>query len=79
MEKYYVMVIVNGNLQIKNSDGSNAITEWTDVDKAEGAFHSKCATYANTPEAVDATIIVVDTNFDTVKGMKRHIQHEAKA
>lgn len=73
MEKYYVMAIVNGNLQIDN------ITEWSDVDKAEGAFHSKCATYANTPEAVDATIIVVDTNFDTVKGMKRHIQHEAKA
>ena len=73
MEKYYVMVIVNSNLQ------TDKITEWSDVDKAEGAFHSKCATYANTPEAVDATIIVVDTNFDTVKGMKRHIQHEAKA
>ena len=71
--KYYVMVIVNANLQI------NDITEWTDVDKAEGEFHTKCATYAKTAEAVDATIIVVDTNFDTVKGMKRHIQHEAKA
>lgn len=73
MEKYYVMAIVNSNLQI------DKITEWSDVDKAEGEFHTKCATYANTPEAVDATIIVVDTNFDTVKGMKRHIQHEAKA
>lgn len=71
--KYYVMVIVNANLQI------NDITEWTDVDKAEGEFHTKCATYAKTAEAVDATIIVVDTNFDVVKGMKRHIQHEAKA
>ena len=71
--KYYVMVIVNANLQI------NYITEWTDVDKAEGEFHTKCATYSKTPEAVDATIIVVDTNFDVVKGMKRHIQHEAKA
>lgn len=73
MEKYYVMVIVNGNLQ------TNTITEWSDVDKAEGEFHTKCATYAKSPEAVDATIIVIDTNFDTVKGMKRHIQHEAKA
>lgn len=73
MEKYYVMVIVNSNLQI------NSITEWSDVDKAEGEFHTKCATYAKTPDAVDATIIVIDTNFDTVKGMKRHIQHEAKA
>ena len=73
MEKYYVMVIVNGNLQ------TDKITEWSDVDKAEGEFHTKCATYAKTPEAADATIIVIDTNFDTVKGMKRHIQHEAKA
>ena len=73
MEKYYVMVIVNGNLQ------TDKITEWSDVDKAEGEFHTKCATYAKTPDAVDATIIVVDTNFDVVKGMKRHIQHEAKA
>lgn len=73
MEKYYVMVIVNSNLQI------DKITEWTDVDKAEGEFHTKCATYAKTTDAVDATIIVVDTNFDTVKGMKRHIQHDAKA
>lgn len=71
--KYYVMVIVNANLQI------NDITEWSDVDKAEGEFHTKCATYAKTVEAVDATIIVVDTNFDVVKGMKRHIQHDAKA
>lgn len=71
--KYYVMVIVNANLQI------NDITEWTDVDKAEGEFHTKCATYAKTAEAVDATIIVVDTNFDVVKGMKRHIQHDAKS
>ena len=71
--KYYVIAIANGSMQI------DKIAEYTDVDKAEGAFHTKCAAYANANEAVDATIIVVDTNFDTVKGLKRHIQHEAKS
>lgn len=71
--KYYVMVMANGALQ------TASITEWSDVDKAEGQFHTKCAAYANSADAVDATVIVVDINFDTVKGMKRHIQHEAKA
>ena len=71
--KYYVMVMASGSLQI------DKITEYTDVDKAEGAFHTKCASYANAADAVDATVIVIDTNFDTVKGMKRHIQHDAKS
>ena len=71
--KYYVMVMASGSLQ------TATITEWTDVDKAEGAFHDKCSAYAKSNDAVDATVIVVDTNFDTVKGMKRHIQHDAKS
>ena len=71
--KYYVMVIASGSLQI------DKIAEYTDVDKAEGAFHDKCSAYAKSNDAVDATVIVVDTNFDTVKGMKRHIQHDAKS
>lgn len=79
MEKYFVEVIVNGNLQIKNPDGSSAITEWTDIDKASGEFYSKCATYSKSPEKVDATIVVFDVNFDVVNGLRRHIVHEAKA
>ena len=71
--KYYLLVIASGSLQI------NAITEWTDVDKAEGAFHDKCKTYANSNDAVDVTVNVIDANFDTVKGLIRHIQHEAKS
>lgn len=71
--KYYLIVIASGSMQI------DKIAEYTDVDKAEGAFHTKCASYSNSNDAVDATVIVVDINFDTVKGLKRHIQHEAKS
>lgn len=77
--KYYVIVIANGSMQIVDKDGKSLITEWTDVDKAEGAFDTKCAAYANSNDKVDATVIVVDKNFDIVKGLKRHIQHDKKS
>lgn len=73
MEKYFVEVIASGALQI------NAITEWTDIDKASGEFYSKCATYSKSADKVDATIVVFDVNFDVVNGLRRHIVHDAKA
>ena len=70
--KYAVVKVVNGNFAINSEPGDN-------LDGAEVAFANLWAALVNATEEVDATIKVVDENFDTVNGDVKHIQHPAKA
>lgn len=70
--KYAVVKVVNGNFAVDSEHGEN-------LSGAEVGFANLWAALVNETVAVDATIKVVDENFDTVNGDVKHIQHPAKA
>jgi len=66
--KYAVIKVVNGNFFV-HSEG------FTDIDKAKVSFFQLCATLWNTPDVLDASVMIVDDKLGIQNGYWEHITH----
>ena len=67
--KFSVLQVTNGNFTIKS--------EWSDLEKAKGAYNSLCANLHNDSGFFRVTVALVDENLDVVEGRyKELIVHE---
>ena len=67
--KYYVMCVSNGFLQ------KDAITEWSDLDKAKVKYHDTCKTLWNATDVKKAIVKIFDENLENVSGYAELITH----
>lgn len=72
MEKYYVMHISNGNLQIPD------ITGWETIEGAKTKFHSLCTALWNEPTVITGYVVILDNQFDIVEDYKEYINHNSQ-
>ena len=74
MAKTFVCKISQpGNLEV--------LSEWPDgkETKAIGAFDETCAGLWKSPEAINATVAILDEQFDIFTGYRQRIIHNADA
>ena len=57
--KYWVMKIVNGELQLASGD----ITEHGTLESAKTKFHQTCATLWNEPSVITGYVVIIDQQF----------------
>ena len=69
--KYWVMYVVNGELQL----GSGKITEHGTLDSAKKKFHEICASFVDEPTVLTATVVVMDQQKNTPEGCREFISH----
>ena len=57
------------------------LSEWPDGKEAKaiGAFDDECATLWKSPEAINATVAILDEQFDIYNGYRQRIIHAADA
>ena len=57
------------------------VSEWPDGKEAKaiGAFDDECATLWKSPEAINATVAILDEQFDIYGGYRQRIIHAADA
>ena len=57
------------------------VSEWPDGKEAKaiGAFDDECATLWKSPEAINATVAILDEQFDIYNGYRQRIIHAADA
>ena len=57
------------------------VSEWPDGKEAKaiGAFDDECATLWKSPEAINATVAILDEQFDIYGGYRQRIIHQADA
>ena len=57
------------------------VSEWPDGKEAKaiGAFDEECAALWKSPEAINATVAVLDEQFDIFNGYRQRIIHDADA
>ena len=57
------------------------VSEWQDGKEAKaiGAFDDECATLWKSPEAINATVAILDEQFDIYNGYRQRIIHAADA
>lgn len=67
--RYCVATCNNGNFIILSEHGE-------DLNSARMSWHAYCRTYINTPEVLDATVSIVDSNLDRVKNFTEVIHHD---
>ena len=55
------------------------VSEWQDGKEAKaiGAFDDECATLWKSPEAINATVAILDEQFDVFNGYRQRIIHDA--
>lgn len=55
------------------------VSEWPDGKEAKaiGAFDDECATLWKSPEAINATVAILDEQFDIYNGYRQRIIHDA--
>ena len=55
------------------------VSEWPDGKEAKaiGAFDETCATLWKSPEAINATVAILDEQFDVFNGYRQRIIHDA--
>ena len=55
------------------------VSEWPDGKEAKaiGAFDDECATLWKSPEAINATVAILDEQFDVFNGYRQRIIHDA--
>lgn len=66
-------------IQITQGASFKVMSEWTDLEKAKGAYNSLCATLHNDKGSFHVTVALVDENLDIVEGKyKDVIVHEVE-
>ena len=57
------------------------VSEWPEGKEAKaiGAFDDECATLWKSPEAINATVAILDEQFDIYNGYRQRIIHAADA
>lgn len=57
------------------------VSEWPEGKEAKaiGAFDDECATLWKSPEAINATVAILDEQFDIFNGYRQRIVHAADA
>lgn len=71
MEKFYVMKISNGDLQL-NMDNHD-ITEHATLDSAMTKYCQVCASYWNAPDVITGYVVVMNNEFTIIEKMR--IEH----
>lgn len=66
--KYAILKCVNGNYAV-------AAEGITDVNNAKAQYHGLCQTLWNAPDVITACVMIVDENFDMVRGYIERISH----
>ena len=73
--KYWVLYVVNGELQI----GDGKITEWPTLDKAKKKYFQLCAAHTDAEGVNTATVMIVDEQLDVPEGCKQFISNAAQS
>lgn len=60
-------------IQITKGASFAVMSEWTDLEKAKGAYNSLCASLHNDKGEFHVTVALVDENLDIVEGKYKDV------
>lgn len=73
MEKYYVMWISNGALQV------DEITEFNNISSAKVKFANVWAALENEKSVTSGCVVILNSNFEVAEGCRQFISHSTNS